>query len=121
MVKKGALKFIHSAVDPEQLFDLADDPHETVNQAGNPHYAAARDQLRQLLQERWDIESLNREIVLSQCRRLFLRDALAQGRFADWDFAAADELESHCLRADRVYSKWAYEGMLGYRFPEDAE
>jgi hypothetical protein len=25
----------------------------------------------------------------------------------------ADELEQHCLRVDRVYSKWAYEGILG--------
>ena len=31
----------------------------------------------------------------------------------------ADEGEQHCLRTDRVYSKRAYEGILGYRFAED--
>jgi hypothetical protein len=25
----------------------------------------------------------------------------------------ADELVQHCLRADRMYSKWAYDGILG--------
>ena len=46
-----------------------------------------------------------------------LREALAQGQSASWDFAAADELERHCLRADKVYSKWAYQDILGYRYP----
>ena len=66
-----------------------------------------------------DAEDLARKILLSQHRRLFLRQALAQGQTADWDFVATDELEQHCLRADKVYSQWAYQGILGYRFPEE--
>ena len=28
----------------------------------------------------------------------------------------ADQLEQHCLRADKVYSQWAYQDIVDYRF-----
>ena len=31
------------------------------------------------------------------------------------DLLAANELEQHCLCADKVYSHWAYQDILGYR------
>ena len=119
MVKKGSLKYIHSAVDPKQLFDLAADPREQANQIDNPAYADERDALAQLVGARWHEEHLTRAIVASQKRRLFLREVLARGRQQSWDFVPGDELEQHCLRADKIYSQWAYQGILGYRFPED--
>ena len=69
--------------------------------------------------DRWDEERLTQDIVASQKRRLFLRRVLAQGRQHSWDYAVEDELERHCLRADKVYGHWAYQGIVGYRFPED--
>ncbi len=119
MVKQDALKYIHSEVDPAQLFDLAADPQEQVNQFENPAYREQRDRLRQAVAERWDIDALTQAIISSQKRRLFLRDVLGQGRHQDWDFTAADELEQHCLRADRIYGEWAYQGIVGFRAPED--
>ena len=119
MAKQGSIKYIHSAVDPKQLFDLETDPHEQVNQFDNPGYSEARETLAKLVSDQWDVETLTRDIVASQKRRLFLREALAKGRHHDWDFHPADELEQHCLRADKVYSQWAYQGRVDYRFPEE--
>jgi hypothetical protein len=34
----------------------------------------------------------------------------------------ADQLhgfEQHCLRADKVYSKWAYQDIVDYHFPKE--
>ena len=62
---------------------------------------------------------VEKQILASQRRRLFLREALAKGRHADWDFTPTDELEQHCLRADKVYSQWAYQDILCYRVPEE--
>jgi len=31
------------------------------------------------------------------------------------DSLAANELEQHCLRTDKVYSHWSYQDILGYR------
>ncbi len=119
MVKQGHLKYVYSGVDPDQLFDLEQDPHEITNQIENPQYSESRKALVKLVQDHWDVETLSRDIFASQRRRLFLREVLAKGKLHGWDFAAADELEQHCLRADRIYSKWAYEGVLGYRLPEE--
>src|SRR5262249_58995485 len=33
MIRRGQHKFIHSAADPDQLFDLVSDPHEPANPA----------------------------------------------------------------------------------------
>jgi len=119
MVKQGSLKYIHSAVDPKQLFDLETDPQEQVNQFENPDYREARDSLAQLVNQQWDVESLTSDIITSQRRRIFLREALAKGKLHDWDYDPADELEQHCLRADKVYSKWAYQDIVDYRFPKE--
>jgi len=118
MAKQGSIKYVYSAVDPEQLFDLETDPHEQVNQFENPDYRDSRETLSKLVQQQWDVETLARDIFASQRRRLFLRDALAKGQLHDWDFSPVDELEQHCLRADKIYSQWAYQDILGYRFPK---
>jgi choline-sulfatase len=116
MVKREQIKYVYSAVDPEQLFDLEQDPHEQINQIDNPAYREAREELSKLVQQQWDIDSLAQDIVASQRRRLFLCEVLAKGKLQAWDYSPADELEQHCLRADKIYS---YEGILGYRFPEE--
>ena len=36
MIRRGTEKFIHSPVDPDQLYDLGDDPDELVNLAAVP-------------------------------------------------------------------------------------
>ena len=119
MVKQGQLKYVFSATDPDQLFDLANDPHEQHNQVDNPDYADRLAALSTLLQQQWDNESLARDILASQRRRLFLREVLAKGELHGWDYSPEDALEQHCLRADKVYSQWAYQDILDYRFPED--
>jgi choline-sulfatase len=119
MAKQDQIKYIYSAVDQHQLFDLAVDPREQTNQIDNPGYREVRDVLCGLIEHRWDNEKLTRDIVASQRRRGFLRAALAKGRLHDWDYRTADELEQHCLRADKVYSQWAYQNILDYRFPEE--
>ena len=120
MVKHHQLKYIYSAVDPEQLFDLATDPHEQTNQADNPEYAEAKSQLVALVQQRWDATALSDAIQKSQRRRIFLRQVLGPSMSGAWEFQPADELEQHCLRADRVYSNWAYEGLVGFQVPEES-
>ena len=107
-----------SAVDPEQLFDLEQDPHEQTNLIANPDYQVAYQALSQLVQQQWDIETLTQQVLASQRRWLFLREALAKGKHADWDFNPPDELEQHRQRADKVYSQWAYQDILGYRVPQ---
>jgi choline-sulfatase len=119
MVKQDQIKYIYSAIESHQLFDLAVDPHELTNQIDNPDYQQLRGELCALIEQQWDNEQLTQDIIASQRRRKFLREALSRGQLQDWDYRAADELEQHCLRADKVYSQWAYQDIVDYRFPEE--
>ena len=119
MVKQESVKYIYSAIDRHQLYDLDVDPEERSNQLDNPDYREVHSVLSNLVENRWNNDDLTQAIVASQKRRKFLREALAKGQSHDWDYRPKDELEQHCLRADKVYSQWAYQGMIDYRFPEE--
>jgi choline-sulfatase len=86
MIRSGQHKFIHSPADPDQLFDLAADPDEQVNLADDPVSARLADEFRGQIAARWDLAALDREVRLSQQRRLAVRAALGTGVQAPWDF-----------------------------------
>jgi len=118
MAKQGHTRYVFSAVDPEQLFDLELDPLEQTKQITNPEYRDTCLAMSQLARQQWDIETLTRQLPARQKRWLFLREALAQGKHADRDFTAEDKLEQHCLHTDKAYSQWAYQDIPGYRVPQ---
>ena len=119
MVKQDRIKYVYSAIDRHQLYDLAVDPEEEHNQIDNSDYHSLRGELGELIERQWDNDALTHDIVASQRRRKFLREALARGKLHDWEFHPEDELEQHCLRSDKVYSQWAYQDMIDYRFPKE--
>ncbi|MCM8735690.1 sulfatase-like hydrolase/transferase [Azospirillum sp. A1-3] len=90
MIRRGRDKFIHSPADPDQLYDLSDDPDELVNRAEQPAAgSAAADALRRYraeVEQRWNLARLHEEVVASQQRRLLVADALRQGQHRSWDF-----------------------------------
>ena len=117
MVKKDGIKFIHSMVDPDQLFDLENDPDELTNLAGTDAYRDVQTQMEALVAATWDVRKLQTDVELSQARRLFLRQALKIGEVADWDYPAPDQLVQHCLRAGGIYNHWAYTNVLDFKKP----
>jgi choline-sulfatase len=87
MIRRGRHKFIHSPMDPDQLFDLASDPDEQVNLADDPAWAPLADEFRGEIAARWDLPRLDRAVRLSQQRRRAVSAALAKPPLAPWDFA----------------------------------
>ncbi|HWK48190.1 MAG TPA: choline-sulfatase [Stellaceae bacterium] len=82
MIRRGAAKFIHSPVDPDQLYDLAGDPDELINRAAtDPTTAAFRAEVAQ----RWDLPALREAVIASQRRRRLVRDTLRLGTQRNWD------------------------------------
>jgi choline-sulfatase len=85
MVRRGSLKFVHCPADPDQLYDLVEDPHERVNLAADPHWASGRRTFREVAQ-RWDLDCLFHEVLADQARRRLVAEALRQGAFTPWDY-----------------------------------
>jgi choline-sulfatase len=86
MVKRGPYKFVHSPVDPDQLYDLAQDPDERENLAASPAHAARVRDFRAEVARRWDLKALHQAVLESQRQRHLVYGALRQGRYTPWDF-----------------------------------
>jgi choline-sulfatase len=106
-------KYICSGIDPEQLFDLHADPRELKNLKQEPAYATTLSDMRALVKQKWDLESLNKDVLKSQNQRLFIRSVLGPKASFDWDFKPSDQATEQCLRADKTYNEWAYDEVLG--------
>jgi choline-sulfatase len=85
MVRRGRWKLIHTPTDPDQLFDLDDDPLELVNLAGAPEHEAVLHELHAEL-DRWDLDAVDRDVRASQQARLAVFGALQTGAPFPWDF-----------------------------------
>jgi choline-sulfatase len=86
MIRRDAWKFIHTPSDPDQLFDVDNDPLELDNRADAPENQALVRELRREVAERWDLEAIDRDVRASQLARLSVFRALQQGTTHPWDF-----------------------------------
>jgi len=113
MIKRGRYKFVHSPVDPDQLYDLADDPDELRNLAtAQGHTARVREFLADV-QRRWDLPALAAEVIASQQRRHLVNEALRAGRYTPWDFQPLRDASRLYVRNDQELGD--FEAMA--RFP----
>jgi choline-sulfatase len=83
MLRRGPWKFIHSPADPDQLFNLVDDPEETNNLAAS-HPLAKR--MRAEVETSFDIARIHSDVLRSQQARLFMFEAMKNGSLFPWDF-----------------------------------
>jgi choline-sulfatase len=86
MVRRGRHTYVWCADDPDQLYDIEDDPVELVNLAGDPAHAELRDSLRAEVERRWDMGALERAVLASQRERRLVLPALRRGRPTGWDY-----------------------------------
>jgi choline-sulfatase len=83
MLRRGPWKFIHSPVDPDQLYNLVDDPEE-VNNLATKHPLA--ETLRHEVEAKFDISSVHAAVLESQQSRLMMFEAMKNGSLFPWDF-----------------------------------
>ena len=84
MVREGARKFVRTPPDPDQLFDLAGDPHELENIAGEDDGRLAG-LVEAHVAARGGWEGLTAAVRRSQSERLHVYDALRRGAYYPWD------------------------------------
>jgi choline-sulfatase len=86
MLRRGPYKLVHCPGDPDQLFDLAADPYELRNLAGEADAASVLERLQAELRARWDVDRLAEAVRASQRRRHLVAGALGVGRRARWEY-----------------------------------
>jgi choline-sulfatase len=99
MIRSGRHKLIVCRTDPDQLFDLAEDPLELSNLAGLPEHAATVDALRDALAARLDLAAIEPRVLESQRERHLVARALATGAVTAWDFQPWVDASTQYVRA----------------------
>ncbi|MFZ1337993.1 MAG: choline-sulfatase [Paracoccaceae bacterium] len=85
-LRQGAWKYTRCNADPEQLYDVANDPGERVNLAGDPRAAKVMEHFRHIADQRWDLDAYDAEVRQSQARRWVVYEALRNGSYYPWDY-----------------------------------
>lgn len=73
MVRRDDMKYIYTHGHPELLYNLADDPNELKNLAGDQKYADIEKSLRAELLTNWNPDSIFDSCIESQKERLFIQ------------------------------------------------
>ncbi len=117
MIRRGNYKFVHSPVDPDQLYDLAADPDELLNLSGDPRHAPRIRALREEVARRWDLGALTSAVIASQRRRHLVYAALREGRYSPWDFEPRRDASRLYVRNDQELGE--FEAMARFpRYPQ---
>jgi choline-sulfatase len=99
MIRRGGHKFIHTPGDPDQLFDLIEDPDEVVNLATDPRFAKLASAFREEIERRWNVAALQRAVLESQRRRRLIDRAMRQGWLHSWDWQPRRDSSREYIRS----------------------
>ncbi|XBS70727.1 hypothetical protein ABK905_06280 [Acerihabitans sp. KWT182] len=102
MIRRGPWKYIASPGEPPQLFDITRDPLELNNLAASPAHRRSLEGLKGEAALRWDFDALNRQVLDSQHKRLFLNQALSLGEAAAWDYQPPQDAGRRFIRNNQT-------------------
>ena len=97
-LRKGDYKYIRCDLDPDMLFNLADDPHELTNLVDDPAHTKALTSLRAMADSRWDLNRFDEEVRRSQARRWVVYEALRNGEYYPWDYQPLQKASERFMR-----------------------
>jgi choline-sulfatase len=101
MLLRGRYKFVHSPVDPDQLYDLSADPDELENLAPAVAHSARVREFRAEIARRWSLPDVHAAVLASQQRRRLVYAALRRGRYSPWDFQPLRDASRLYIRNDQ--------------------
>ncbi|MCL4107585.1 UNVERIFIED_CONTAM: hypothetical protein GTU68_022046 [Idotea baltica] len=97
-LRYGKWKYTRCLTDPDQLFDMDNDPHELTNLADDPAHVGTLTSLRAKSEARWDLPSYDAAVRESQARRLVVYEALRNGAYFPWDHQPLQKASERYMR-----------------------
>ncbi len=97
-LRYGQWKYNRCTLDPDQLFDMENDPHELTNLADDPTHAGTLNSLRAKSEARWDLEAYDAAVRQSQARRWVVYEALRNGEYYPWDHQPLQKASERYMR-----------------------
>ena len=88
----------NKSIDPDQLFDLEDDPNELVNLAKDIKMSDVITKFRTLLDSNWNLSRFDEEVRRSQVRRWIVYEALRNGEYYPWDYQPIKKASERFMR-----------------------
>jgi choline-sulfatase len=96
MARKGTFKYVYIHGHESQLFDLAKDPEETQNLAGQPAFSTIETSLREEILNRFNPDAIAADVQQSQKERILMQHAMDEGKPTNWDYEPClDPSKSH--------------------------
>ena len=92
------MKYNRCALDPDQLFNLDDDPHELTNLAEEPAHQGTVTSLRAKSEARWNLDAFDGQVRESQARRWVVYEALRNGDYYPWDYQPLQKASERYMR-----------------------
>ncbi|CAF2095230.1 unnamed protein product [Rotaria magnacalcarata] len=101
MIRRGAYKFIYCPIDPPQLFNIQNDPHELVNlaQSSSLEHVQLLARFLKEIEQRWNMSSITAQVLQSQRRRRFTDLALRIGQWKSWDHQPFRDASKQYIRS----------------------
>ena len=97
-IRKDQWKYTYCELDPEQLFDLGNDPNELNNLANEIDYKNILSTFRDIRQSNWDLERFDHDVRESQAKRKIVYEALRKGGYYPWDFQPLKQASERYMR-----------------------
>ncbi len=97
-LRTGQWKYNRCALDPDQLFDLINDPHELNNLVDDAAHQDTLAELRAQSDARWNLEQFDADVRASQARRWIVYEALRQGGYYPWDYQPLQKASERYMR-----------------------
>ena len=98
MIRRGPYKYIHCDVDPPLMFNLEDDPNELTNLAAEPAVADIAKAFGDEVRQRWDSETIRRDVIATQKQRRAVYEAMQDGTLTSWDFQPKRDAANEYVR-----------------------
>ena len=102
MIRRGPYKFVHSPVDPDQLYDLSADPLECTASRAVPSRSLSWLRSATEVAKRWSLAAVHAQVLASQRHRHLVDAALRVGRYVPWDYQPRRDASRMYVRNDQA-------------------